>query len=97
MRKLYAEGKLTGAAKELMEPLPYEQFYDTETDPHEINNLINSTDPKHMKILSDMRIALDDWILKTGDRGEVTEAREIVAPFEKEMHDWFGTPEWAEN
>ena len=22
------------------------------------------------------------------------EPNEIVAPFEKEMHDWFGTPEW---
>ncbi|MBD3672816.1 MAG: hypothetical protein HUJ26_04755 [Planctomycetaceae bacterium] len=23
-----------------------------------------------------------------------SEPAEIVAPFEKEMHDWFGTPEW---
>ena len=25
---------------------------------------------------------------------KVPEATEVVAPFEKEMHDWFGTPDW---
>ena len=95
MRKLYAEGKLTGAAKELMEPLPFEQLYDTEIDPHEINNLVDSSDPSHVKVLQEMRSALDQWMVETGDRGEINESRAVVAPFEKEMHDWFGTPEWA--
>ena len=94
MRRLYAEGKLTGAAAELMEPLPYEQLYDTEADPHEINNLVDSEHPEHQQVLEQMRAALDQWIVDTGDRGEFQEPREIVTPFEKEMHDWFGTPEW---
>jgi len=34
-------------------------------------------------------------MVETGDRGHFVEPREIVAPFEKEMHDWFGTPNWA--
>jgi hypothetical protein len=41
-----------------------------------------------------MRIALDTWIVETQDRGEFPEPDEIVAPFDKEMHDWFGTPDW---
>jgi hypothetical protein len=41
-----------------------------------------------------MRAALDTWIVETQDRGEFPEPNEIVAPFDKEMHDWFGTPAW---
>jgi hypothetical protein len=43
-----------------------------------------------------MRVALDTWIVETQDQGEFPESEEIVAPFEKEMHDWFGTPDWYE-
>ena len=49
MRKLHAQGKLTGPAAELMEPLPYEQLYDTEIDPHEINNLAESSIPENRR------------------------------------------------
>jgi hypothetical protein len=41
-----------------------------------------------------LRAALDTWIVETGDRGEIPEPPEVVARFEKEMHDWFGTPPW---
>ena len=40
------------------------------------------------------RAALDTWLVETGDRGQWLEPDEIVAPFKKEMHDWFGTPAW---
>jgi hypothetical protein len=43
-----------------------------------------------------MRAALDTWMVETQDQGAFPEPEEIVAPFEKEMHDWFGTPEWYE-
>ena len=77
-----------------MTPLPAEQLFDTEADPHEVVNLATSDKPEHKAALLKMRAALDTWIAETGDRGEFQEAREIVAPFEKEMHDWFGTPGW---
>ena len=96
MRELMAEGKLFGPALELMQPMPYESLYDTEADPHEINNLANSNNPEHREALITMRAALDTWIAETGDLGEWPEPEEIVAPFEKEMHDWFGTPDWVE-
>ena len=38
----------------------------------------------------------DTWLVETGDRGHIPEPRDIVAPFTKEMHDWFGTPAWAQ-
>ena len=71
-----------------------EQLFDTETDPHEIKNLADSKKPEHRQALVRMRVALDTWIVETQDRGEFPEPEEIVAPFDKEMHDWFGTPAW---
>ena len=95
MRKMLAEGKLIGPPADLMKPFPDEQLYDTSSDPYEIKNLANSKSETHQKALTRMRAALATWIVETGDRGELAEPREIVAPFEKEMHDWFGTPEWV--
>jgi hypothetical protein len=94
MRRLHAEGKLTGPPAELMEPFPTEMLYDTQEDPYEIENLAESDDPQHRAALIRLRAALDTWIVETGDRGERPEPPEVVAPFEKEMHDWFGTPAW---
>jgi arylsulfatase A-like enzyme len=94
MRELHAQGKLAGPTAELMQPLPSEQLYDTTADPHEIVNLAGSQQPEHREALLRLRAALDTWIVETGDRGGIAEPPEIVAPFAKEMHDWFGTPAW---
>lgn len=94
MRRLAAEGKLSGPAAELMKPFPEEQLYDTKTDPDEIRNLAESADPAHRTALVRLRAALDAWLVETGDLGHWPEPAEVVAPFEKEMHDWFGTPAW---
>jgi arylsulfatase A-like enzyme len=94
MRRLDAEDKLTGPAAELMKPLPKELLYDTKTDPHEIRNLAGSDKREHREALVRLRAALDTWLVETNDLGRWPEPREVVAPFEKEMHDWFGTPEW---
>lgn len=94
MRQMLEAGELTGPAYALMQPMPYELLYDTLEDPHEINNLAESDNPDHREALIQLRAALDIWEAETGDLGFRPEAREIVAPFEKEMHDWFGTPDW---
>jgi len=40
LRRLAAEGKLTGAAKDFMSPTKApEELYDTQADPHEVNSL----------------------------------------------------------
>lgn len=94
MRRLESEGKLSGPAADLMQPFPSEQLYDIQADPFEIRNLANSGEPEHRTALARLRAALDTWIVETGDQGERPEPPGVVAPFEKEMHDWFGTPEW---
>lgn len=95
MRQLHADGKLTGPALALMSPrLPDEELYDTQTDPHEIKNLAQSKDAAHQEALARLRTALEVWITETGDRGQWPEPPAVVAPFEREMHDWFGTPDW---
>ena len=72
-----------------------EMLYDTQADPHEIRNLAASQTPAHQAALKRLRAALDTWMISTQDRGHIPESREVVAPFTKEMHDWFGTPAWV--
>lgn len=95
VRQLQEEGKLTGFARLfLADRLPSEELYDTQTDPFEVHNLAASRNPEHRLALVQLRTALDVWITETGDRGEIPEPPEIVAPFDREMHEWFGTPAW---
>jgi hypothetical protein len=94
MRQLLSEQKLTGPPAELFEDLPAEQLFDTEADPHEIHNLAKSDALEHREALTQMRAALNVWMEETNDRGEFAEPDAVVAPFEQEMHDWFGTPDW---
>ncbi len=95
MRRLHAEGKLSGPPAELMAPrLPDEQLFDAERDPYEIRNLASSDKPEHGEALASLRAALDVWIAETGDLGQWLEPPEVVAPFEQEMDAWFGTPDW---
>lgn len=95
MRRLHADGKLTGPAADLMKPFPKEMLYDTQADPHEIKNLADSNDPAHRDALKRLRAALATWQVATSDRGHIPEPEEVVRPFTKEMHDWFGTPNWV--
>ena len=95
IRQLHTQGKLTGAAAQWMEEFPREQLFDTQADPHEVHNLAASDAPQHRRALVRLRAALETWITETGDRGQVPEPRATVAPFTAEMHQWFGTPDWA--
>lgn len=72
MRDLHAAGKLTGAAAQFMAPTrPAEEFYDLAADPHEITNLAGR--PEHRKRIEQMRRTLDEWIRRSGDKGEIPE------------------------
>jgi N-sulfoglucosamine sulfohydrolase len=46
-------------------PLPKEELYDLDADPHELTNL--AADPKHAETLAKLREALDDWARDTKD------------------------------
>jgi arylsulfatase A-like enzyme len=95
MRELMADGKLTGYPAALMSPtVAPEQLFDTLNDPHELHNLADSDKPEHREALIQMRTALSVWMVETQDQGVFPEPKEIVEPFEEEMHNWFGTPDW---
>jgi N-sulfoglucosamine sulfohydrolase len=94
MRELFEKNELTGPALALMHPMPYELLYNTEADPHEIDNLVESNEQEDQAALFRMRAAMDTWEVETGDLGIWPEPDDVVRPFEKEMDEWFGTPEW---
>ena len=77
IRRVAAEGNLTGAAKLFMAPeKANEELYDTQSDPHELQNLTNK--PEMQSVLQRMRAAHLDWVTRTGDLGLVPEP-EIAA------------------
>jgi hypothetical protein len=72
MRRLAAEGKLTGPPALWFAPTkPVEELYDTVADPHEIRNLAGS--PEHQEVLARMRKVLEDWMKETKDLGLIPE------------------------
>jgi uncharacterized sulfatase len=72
LRRLAAEGKLTGAVKDFMSPVKAsEELYDTEADPHEIHNLAGS--PERRPILERLRDQLHGWMIDTRDTGLLPE------------------------
>jgi hypothetical protein len=72
-RRLAAAGELNGPQAIFFQPTkPVEELYDTQADPHEINNLAN--DPKHDEVLTRLRAAHEKWREDTGDLGLIPEA-----------------------
>ena len=55
-RDLYKAGKLSGPQLQFFESKPVEQLFDTEADPHEINNL--ASNPRYANVLKDLRARL---------------------------------------
>lgn len=83
---LAKEGKLTEGQKNFLAPSrPYEELYDLQTDPHELNNLADS--PDHQTTRTDLREKLDQWITTYKDQGETPENPARIAEYAKDMHD----------
>lgn len=78
MKALWAglqSGTLPEAARQLFDPLPRYQLFDTELDPHEIQNLANDADQE--ETLSRLNAELDAWRARIGDSETVSEAELI--------------------
>ncbi|TWT96232.1 sulfatase family protein [Neorhodopirellula pilleata] len=54
---------------------PEEELYDLRTDPNEMVNL--ATEPSYHATLIALRAQLDDWIKRTGDKGEFDESETV--------------------
>lgn len=73
-RQWNEQGKLHGPQALFFAPTkPAEEFYDTQADPHEINNLIGSSRPGHLEKMKELRGVLDAWIAETHDLGAMSE------------------------
>ncbi len=81
MRRLQAEGTLSGPALDyFMLEKPVEELYDTQADPHEIDNLAGRDEYK--ETLFRMRGALEEWMRTIVDVGLIPEPDldEMVRP-----------------
>ncbi len=82
LRKLRKAGKLSPPAERLMaSSKPQEELYDTDNDPHEIDNLANK--PEYQQIKSEMRQKLFEWMIETRDLGLIPEPE--LVKYEQEL------------
>jgi len=72
---LFKEGKLSAVQAAYFETRPEVEVYDLERDPFELNNL--AQDPAREGDISTLQVALDAWIQRTRDNGEL-EAPELI-------------------
>jgi arylsulfatase A-like enzyme len=73
MRQLHQEGKLNSYQEaHWFGVRPFEELYDLMSDPHQVKNL--ATDPKHRSELLRHRKLLDDWSIRTDDKGMYAES-----------------------
>ena len=76
MWRAYLAGELAGPQLLMFQnKRPVEEFYDTQGDPYETNNLAES--PECRDDLDRMREALDSWIREVGDMGEIPESEMV--------------------
>lgn len=72
MRQLAKEGRLNDIQGKFWNNYrPKEELYYVKNDTDEINNLVN--DPAYESKLKELRKILDEWIEKTGDKGQYPE------------------------
>jgi uncharacterized sulfatase len=77
IRRLAAEGSLAGSAAHLISPVkPPEELYDTQADPHQLNNLISSS--AHQRISERLRGELRQWMIGTRDTALLPELEMIA-------------------
>lgn len=75
MKELYRENKLNEVQSRFMsEERPSEELYDLHNDPFEIKNLAN--DPAYADVLNKYKNILDEWVIKTDDKGQYPENKE---------------------
>ncbi len=73
LRRARDAGEMNAVSARLFaEHKPIEEFYDLQTDPHEVRNL--AADADHAQKMTAMREVMKDWILEHRDCGFLTES-----------------------
>ena len=71
--KEYLAGNCNETQSIFWNPKPYEELYDTENDPWEINNL--ALNPEYKEVLEEMRTAYSNWVRDIKDPGFIPEGQ----------------------
>lgn len=72
MKELFAKGELNAVQQQFMQARkPEIELYDTQTDPHQVNNL--AADPAQKARVDAMSAMIDKWIVETDDQGRIPE------------------------
>ena len=74
--RLKREGKLNPEAMKFFKPKPYQELYDLEEDPYELENL--AEDPQYLDVVQHMREVLYRWIVDYRDVGLLPEAEMMI-------------------
>lgn len=93
MLRLRDKGELSPTAMLWFRPTKTpEEFYDCQTDPFNLHNLID--DPTYKNKIDELRDALNRWIEKTGDLATIPEARMIENMWPHGIQPQTSTPEY---
>lgn len=80
VRRLHAAGALDSVQRLMLaEVRPVEEFYELDSDPHEVRN--RAGDPALAVELERHRAALADWIRDSGDRGAQAESESVYLDY----------------
>ncbi|MFH0759067.1 MAG: sulfatase-like hydrolase/transferase [Bacteroidota bacterium] len=74
--RLRKEGELNPEAEQFWQPKAWEELYDLESDPYELNNLAG--DPLHADRVSEMRGRLYAWMVENRDVGLLNESEMML-------------------
>ena len=82
---LARDGQLTGPQAMMnLRFKPIEELYDSEHDPHMVNNVID--DPQYAEVVTIMRKRLHDWMLETRDLGILDETETLLRAKSQASH-----------
>ncbi len=70
-KEMFDDGKLNAAQSLFWKTKPPEELYDLQSDPDEVNNLVNSAD--HRNVLNQLRKEHENWIMRVRDVGFLPE------------------------
>lgn len=71
-KKMFDEGKLNEVQAKVWKNKPFEELFDLQNDPDEVNNLAG--DATHQEKLNELRTQLKSWMVDTKDMGLFPEA-----------------------
>jgi arylsulfatase A-like enzyme len=76
LQRLRRAGELNREAQQFYESRPFEELYDLEKDPQELNNVAD--DPAYAEIKAELSERLREWILQSRDTGFLIEAEMMI-------------------